>query len=213
MRCEAGCEDCRYELGIEDFSLRGVDDLLEKLRTFAPEVAAEKAELLWKALSDVEDRRVTRAFSATYRWFFTRDRSCSFPSMAVRRLNSMPWVPDRNGTLQQPGSVIFQDIGWEENPFLLSKIRFKPQIIETLAKEAGIELGVLDLLKKLGVTSEAELRACLGITNEPETHIPPGANDINDALKKLLGDSQQPTPSVRDPASPEPTGSGSAGQA
>ena len=65
MRREAGCEDCRYELGIEDFSLRGIDDLLEKLRTFAPEVAAEKAELLWKALSDVEDRRVTRAFSGT----------------------------------------------------------------------------------------------------------------------------------------------------
>ena len=76
----------------------------------------------------------------------------------MRRLNPCPGCRTANGTLQQPVSVIFQDIGWEENPFLLSKIRFKPPIIETLAKEAGIELGVLDLLKKLGVTSEAELQ-------------------------------------------------------
>ena len=31
--------------------------------------------------------------------------------------------------------------GWEENPFLLSKIQFKPAVIDILAQEAGIETG------------------------------------------------------------------------
>ena len=35
-----------------------------------------------------------------------------------------------------------------------------------MAREAGIELGVLDLLRRLGVTSEAELRKRLGVGNQ-----------------------------------------------
>jgi hypothetical protein len=38
------------------------------------------------------------------------------------------------------------------------RFTFKPPLIETLAREAGIETGVLDLLKKIGLTNEAELR-------------------------------------------------------
>lgn len=75
-------------------------------------------------------------------------------------------MPDGNGDLQRPEFVIFETLGWKPNPFLVSNIRFKPPIIETLAREAGIEPGVLDLLKKLGVTSEAELKARLGIKDE-----------------------------------------------
>ena len=45
---------------------------------------------------------------------------------------------------------------------LQSEIRFKPPTIEMLAKEAGIEPSVLDLLRKLGVTSEADLRSKQG---------------------------------------------------
>ena len=41
---------------------------------------------------------------------------------------------------------------------LQSKILFEPPLLAQLAEEAGIELGVLDLLQQLGVTSESELR-------------------------------------------------------
>lgn len=51
-------------------------------------------------------------------------------------------------------------------PFLLSKIHFKPPVIETLAREAGIEPGVLDLLRRFGLTSEAELKDRLGIMDD-----------------------------------------------
>ncbi|HXH09456.1 MAG TPA: UvrD-helicase domain-containing protein [Alphaproteobacteria bacterium] len=119
------------------------------------------------------------------------------------------WVPDLNGELQQPEFVLFDNLGWKPNPFLLSKIRFKPSIIETLAKAAGIEPGVLDLLKQLGVTTEAELRVRLGIKDESETHNAPEPNDVNEALKKLLGSSVEPTPPGPDPAGLEPIGWGS----
>ena len=80
----------------------------------------------------------------------------------VRRLNTILWIPDARGELQKPCDVVFETLGWKPNPLLLSKIRFKPPLIEMLAKEAGIDPGIFDLLKKHGITSEADLRALLG---------------------------------------------------
>lgn len=212
MRRKGGCEDSSRGETFEDYDLRGLDKLLATFRTLDPANAAKKAALLWEALTDLEDRRGTRAFSGNYRWYYHYPRGCDFDAAFVRRLNAAPWVPDRNGTLQPPGLVVFEKTGWKENPFLFSKIRFKPPIIEALAREAGIEPGVLDLLKKLGVTSEAELKARLGINEEPKTpDREPSPGNVDDALKKLLGETSEPTPPVTDPAGLEPSGSGGGG--
>jgi hypothetical protein len=117
-------------------------------------------------LADVVDRRGTGAFSGTYSWSYYRNQySTLFDAAFVRQLNETAWVPDVSGELQRPEFVAFDSLGWKDNPFLTSKIHFKPPIIEALAKEAGIEAGVLDLLKKHGITSEAQLRTMLGIVD------------------------------------------------
>ena len=72
-------------------------------------------------------------------------------------------MPDADGDLQPPSSVLFESLGWSADPFLLSKIHFKKPIVEELAREAGIEPSVLDVLKKYGLTSMAELMAHLNI--------------------------------------------------
>ena len=177
MRRVAGCESCTYEEAVEDQTLRGVDCLLRVLPKLDAETRGRKAALLWEALGDVEDRRGTGAFSGTYRWTYYHSRSATFDAAFVRQLNDTAWVPDKTGALERPEFVVFDTVGWKVNPFLLSKIRFKPPIIETLAKEAGIEPGLLDLLKKLGVTSEAELRARLGMEVQPETPVPTAPDD------------------------------------
>ncbi len=184
MRRVAGCENYTYEEGAEDQALRGVDSLLRALPKLDAETRARKAALLWEALGDVEDRRGAGTFAGTYRWTYYHSRSATFDAAFVRQLNGTAWVPDRTGNLERPEFVVFDTIGWKANPFLLSKIRFKPPIIETLAKEAGIEPGLLDLLKKLGVTSEAELRARLGMENQSEK---PGPTATDDAGAEVAG--------------------------
>lgn len=198
MRRKAGCENVTWGEQIEDFTLRGLDELLARLPMLDLACGADKARLLWEALCDVEDRRGTRAFSGTYRWFYYQWRDFEFDAAFVRRLNEVSWVPDRNGTLSPPSFVLFEETAWRENQFLLSKIRFRPPIIETLAREAGIEPGVLDLLKKLGVTSEAELKARLGITEETTKPLPTsGSNDLTvDEALQNLGIKSEPTPPV-----------------
>jgi len=103
--------------------------------------------------------------------------------------------------------VVFEETGWTDNAFLVSKIKFKPPILDALAKEAGIDVGVLALLKKLGVTSEAELKDRLGIKEEPTSAADGALHNVGDALKDLLGDAPQPTSAVPDPAAAEPAAS------
>jgi len=196
MRRLGGCESCAWEYKIEDFTLRGLDALLDKLGLFDTESAARRAMVLWDALCDVEERRGSSAFLGTYRWSFHEIRRYDFDAAFVRCLRNAAWVPSRDGTLQPPEFVIFGETGWKENPFLLSKFRFKPPVIEALAREAGIEPGLLDLLKRLGMTKEAELRARLGIVGEgtidEEVKSSEGLG-AEEAVKKLLGEGAEPT--------------------
>ncbi|WP_163014664.1 hypothetical protein, partial [Pseudomonas viridiflava] len=97
-------------------------------------------------------------------------------------------------------------------PFLLSKLTFKPPILDQLAKEAGIDPEALDLLRKYGITSVEVLAAMLGITNPP-AEVEPGLDtqpnavdstdtDVYDDAIDLYGEDM---PEIQ-PGTPDPDG-------
>ena len=196
MRKKEGCESMSSDEQIEDQTLRGLDSLLALLSQLDLGSRSQKARLLWDALDELQERRGIGAFTTLYVWYYYHSRNATFDARFVRKLNQTAWVPDENGDLQHPGLVLFETLGWKSNPFLLSKICFKPPILDQLAREAGIEPGVLDLLKNLGVTSVADLRERLGVQEEHKTHNGADPGDVEDALKNLLGNTPPPTPSV-----------------
>ena len=187
IRLKAGLERASWERPIEDVTLRGLSDLLTLLPNLEQEERGKRSALLWEALGDLEARRGSGIFSTEYTWgYFHETKTATFDAAFVRLLNEIEWVPDANGNLQRPEFLLFDSLGWKLHPFLQSKIRFKPLIIDQLAKEAGIEPGLLDLLKKIGLTSEAELRARLGIVNEDEASKGGGKTvTVEDALRGL----------------------------
>ena len=170
---------------ISDWTLQGIDEFLDALPN--AEDGAEKARLLWIELGHLEERRGKGVFAGRYTWTHYGSYEASFDAAFVRRLNSVRWIPRDDGSLGTPDGVLFETLGWNDYPFLLSKIRFRPPLLEQLAKEAGIETGVLDLLKRLGVTSEQELRERLGEL-EPTT-----AGDQPDGAVQDKGRSDQPS--------------------
>jgi len=205
IRRKAGLERSTWERPIADVSLRGLESVLTLLPKLEPRARTQRAALLWDALSDVESRRGSGAFVGEYTWGYSHEtKTATFDAAFVDRLNQAEWVPDADGQLHSPGLVVFDGLGWKPNPFLQAKIRFKPPVIEQLAREAGIEPGVLDLLKKLGVTSEAELRQRLGVQEEGPAADTGGVEGVDDALKKL-GITGTPTPLAPDPAAGDPT--------
>lgn len=132
-----------------DWLLQGFDDLIELLPKLPPEQRAERSRLLWESLGDLEERRGRGVFDGSYTWSHYGERKTPpFPAAFLRRIIKSAWVPDPNGELAPPGLVVFDTLGWKPNPFLLNKIEFKPPIIDQLAKEAGIDPAILDLLRR-----------------------------------------------------------------
>ena len=183
LRVAGGCESLSGGERFTDFDVRGLDEVLKLIPSLETEAQLKRASLLWEALVELEDRRGTGVFSGKYEWTYYHSRSTSFDSTFIRHLNETAWVLGQDGVLHLPSEVVFDALGWKPDPFLESKIRFKPPIIDQLAKEAGIDPGVLDLLKRLGVTSEAELRRRLGDTSADsgqDAEEKPGAGNESD---------------------------------
>ena len=168
IRREAGLERASWENEPEDFTLRGLPQLLVFLPTLKSEEGAARVKMLWEALADLESLRGTAAFYGTYKWSYSHEtRTARFDAAFIKQLNQFAWVPNSEGELVAPKFVVFDSLGWKLNPFLQSKIAFKPPIIDQLAKEAGLEPALIDQLRKLGITNVADLTARLKPTNPP----------------------------------------------
>ncbi len=223
IRREAGLERASWENPPEDFTLRGLTALLEFLPKLPPKDAAARAKVLWEALADLEARG-TAAFYGSYKWgYFHETKTARFDAAFVRTLNQVAWVPNADGELVPPGLVVFDTLGWKPNPFLQTKIVFKPPVIDQLAKEAGIDPAILDLLRR-DPTIVAELTSRLSASPAPQTEASaeseqetgkPSDGDVYDGAKDLYGDDMPDIP----PGTPDPdggdgvdTGAGGGGQ-
>ena len=185
-----------------DATLHGIDPLLNSFADMGTETQRIRSGLLWEALVDLANRN-TNAFLGQYTWGYAHEqKTAHFDAAFVRRLNETPWIPDGNGKLQRPELVLFESLGWTPDPFLLSKVNFKPPIIDRLAEEAGFEPAMLDRLKTLGITSEAELIARLGLLQTASSDDGfVGPITPAEAITALLGGTPNPTLTVADPGS------------
>lgn len=196
IRREAGLERASWESEPEDFTLRGLTQLLEFLPTLKPEEAATRVKVLWEALADLEARG-TAAFFGSYKWgYFHETKTTRFDAAFINALNQAAWVPSTDGELVHPRLVVFDTLGWKPNPFLLAKITFKPPIIDQLAKEVGIDPEILDLLRRdPAIVAELASRLIDSPTPESEPSLVPESGDdelsngdVYDGAKDLYGD-------------------------
>ena len=161
MRKNAGYAQNTGLAEVDDFTLRGLDGLLELLPDLHPTDARRKASLLWEALCDLEERSGHSAFEGTYRWFYFQPRSCSFDATYVERLRTFEWIAGSDGNLHSPAETSFDELSWRQNHALVERLKFKPRHLDQLALDSGFEPQVLSLLKKYGLTTGAQLQALL----------------------------------------------------
>lgn len=138
---------------VEDWALHGFAKLIEHLPNLSVDQRIDRARLIWESLGDLEERRGRGVFEGAYTWTHHGKRnSPPYPASFVRDLNEAAWVPDANGDLVPPQLVVFESLGWKANPFLQSKIIFKPNAFDQLAKEADVDPAALDLLRRFKLT-------------------------------------------------------------
>jgi len=191
---------------VTDWTLGGLDQVLEQLPRLDVEMRHEKAKYIWEELIQLEDRRGKGIFRGEYSWTYRGKYRQGFDSAFVQTLNASAWIPDENGELQRPELVLFESLDWHDSPFLLSKIPFKAPIVDQLAAEAGFEPAMLDRLKVLGITSLADLeRLELPASSEGV----PEVNSVEDAMNALEVP-EADSPNVDDPSN-EPRNPGGGG--
>jgi hypothetical protein len=188
IRKEAGLQRASWHHTPEDFTLRGLLELLDLLPSLKPRESAARVKILWDALNDLEARG-NAAFLGSYKWGYSHEtKTAWFDASFVRVLNQAAWIPNSDNKLVQPGLVVFDSLGWKSNPFLLSKIKFKPSIIDQLAKETGIDPAILDLLRNdPAIVAELSHRLSIGLIPEPESDIPM-ESDTDTASNKISSD-------------------------
>ena len=182
---------------VEDWTLERLDVLLDTFPGLKIEDRKIKAHQLWLELVNLRDRRGESIFRAKYSWTYYRSYSAECDAAFVRKLNETEWVPDSTGTLQRPELILFDELDWSPNPFLQSKVRFKPPIIDKLAAEAGLDPAALDLLKKYRVTGE-QLGSLLGVAETTPKTEPDGPATAGEAVDAVLGPGPGPTPPAAD---------------
>lgn len=189
---------------IRDWQLVGLDAAIHALSNLPVKEQWTRVEAIWEELIRIEERRGKAVFAAKYTWTYYGNHNTEFDSQFVRLLNEREWVPDANGDLHRPALVPFETLGWRSNPFLASKICFKPPIVDQLAEEAGFEPKALDLLQKYGITSVDDVISRLRLDAPAGLeHRSDGLDTPDDAIRALLGDSPEPTPPVHDTGYPE----------
>lgn len=151
-----------------DRTLVGLEELLDHLTTLAPDERMERAAMLWKSLALLA-RSTSGSFTITYEWSYSHQhKSAQVPASFVRTLRKVAWVPDEKGDLRTPKEVDFDSLDWPADPFLQSKIEFRPPEIDRLAEAVGIDPEVLHLLGAHGIRTKEDFVAQLGLSREAD---------------------------------------------
>ena len=175
---------------VTDWTLRGLGEVLAKLPSMDAKDRRNRARYIWEALIQLEERRGKAVFCGEYRWTYYGKYEQGFDSTFVKQLNDTAWIPGQDGGLHRPNVVLFKSLGWRDDPFLLSKVRFKPPVVDQLAKEAGIEPEVLDRLKERGITSVEALEKLLDEYEDRSDDMDP----VKDAADSLGGSAPGSSP-------------------
>ena len=197
LRRKEGSTSFSQEKSVQDFTLMGLDSLLKAIGDLPFEEAKERAGLLWQALRNVQSNRGDQAFNGRYHWFWYTDRSAHFPAEFVHTLRQTPWVPNKEGVLSTPDSVVFDDTGWELDQALAAKFPFKPPIIRVLAKEAGINPEVIESFGKLDSSEQnrvMEFIESLSRQRETPDSTGPRVPSVPTPVGPVSPDGNNPTP-------------------
>lgn len=221
LRGGAGNSGVTSDLEVTDYKIEGLEEFLLRLGKVGYQDAVSLSATLWRLLCELIEALPASEygrddfFRGTYKWFYYSKRQISFDADFVELLRKTEWFPGPDQKLKRPAEICFSELPsdlFQQNDYLQRKLQFRAEAVVVLAREVGIEPGAIGLLKALGLTTESELRARLGVNDERG----PGEGDtgaaVANALKNLLGDNSEPSPPVSDPIGPEPAPSGSGGR-
>ena len=188
---------------VTDWTLPFLTGLVSRLSSLEIERREFVTRILWEALIDLRKASGDQVFTGRYSWTHYGSYAASFDASFIRYLNSNRWVPDKDGNLKLPSAVLFSDLGWEEDRFLQSMVKFRLPIVDQLALASGIDPDILDELKERNITDLSSFLEAIGDSPSPGNGGGGSANGESDneeersiPFAELFFQAQSPTPSL-----------------
>jgi hypothetical protein len=176
----------------EDYDVDGLASAAKRISTLPLAEAEPLASTLWQILLHTLREARESFFQGSYTWgYFKSQWTAPFPAKFVKSLRAIPWLPGPGQTPKLPGEICFsalpKSISGSPSPALQALLGFKPEVIQQLADQVGVDPSVIDLVKKHGLTEDKLLHLLrqAGLENKAQDAEPPPAPSAPPAQPKL----------------------------
>lgn len=142
-----------------DFSIAGLESILDHVQADDEGTGAMRAANLWKALTQTCRFSVPGAAAeAEYRYYGWQ--TAKSDAHWVTLLKETAWVPSPDGGFVKPSEITLPRVPgeWQRHESLENLLGFQPPLLEELAERCGVSLTVIEKVKASGLT-EADLDA------------------------------------------------------
>lgn len=203
---------------VQDFDVVGLKFAVEQISKQSGPAAQASGLNLWQVLLDTLREARESFFQANYSWSYYQNVStATFPSKFLKCLRSTPWLSAPDGQLKAPTEFRFSELPekFQALPSVTMQelLGFKPEVIQQLAAEAGIDPATIDLLKKHDITAAKllELLQKNGLVAAPKSapESPPaelGESEEEDAEREITDTEQANSAPDHSQTESQPTG-------
>ena len=164
IRQKSGLQNHTWER-IEDYEIVGLEEVLSAIEKERLGWQT-KALMLWKCLDNALRANGPEFAFGTYRWGYNKEKkSATFPAAFLRRLSEAKWILDKQKRPRRASDICFKEISEDfakhANGYLVRQLPFKNDTVAQLAKEAGVDQKIIEVLKKFDGLSAEELSKLL----------------------------------------------------
>lgn len=138
-----------------EWGIPELEQILKSISLFDLEQQKRISRFLWKELIYIRELRPD-IFTAKRDWYsYNLPHKNTLESAFIELLNDKAWILDIDDKLKSPSDILFDNLGWEDDLFLLDAIKFKLPNLDQALKEADIDpkwIRVIAQLEKQGKT-------------------------------------------------------------
>ncbi|MDA8675217.1 hypothetical protein N9M53_00840 [Alphaproteobacteria bacterium] len=179
----------------ENYFIPLLDKIISSIANELGEEQENKAKALWEELIQIRKSRESSLKATTY-LNGGGNIYIKYGSAFIYQLNNEKWIPlpDHDG-VRKPESVLFDDLGWEKDPFLQDKIIFKTPEREKALAELGMSEDTAALAQDIekikqkvenGTATTSEKIWLKNVTNPPSKNADtPPANEVQETETEL----------------------------
>lgn len=147
-----GNQNFTRDIRAVDYDLHGLDNFLS---TFPTDYNRAKSYslTLWKfLLTHLKNSSYYNFYEGQYKWFYYSERTACFDAVWKKRLLNHLWLPDADGNaLHRPVEISLNELPdeFERNEKLGLLLGLKKDIVQDLAKEAGVRIETIEIAREL----------------------------------------------------------------